>query len=149
MATTSRKTLVPLATVLAAGAIAVGSGATFTSESGNTISAVTSGTLTQDNSKDGEAIFELVDLKPGDTVNGYLTVTNTGSLPARFSRTEASSANALTGGNLTLTVTNTTTDTVVYDGTFGGLADAQAGAGGCAGAHRDGAGRRLPTRDRA
>src|SRR5687768_9240195 len=47
-----RKVLIPLATVLAAGTIAVGSGATFTSTTGNTASAVTSGTLKHTNSKD-------------------------------------------------------------------------------------------------
>ncbi|TNM38277.1 hypothetical protein FHP29_13405 [Nocardioides albidus] len=119
----SRKILVPLATLSAAGAIAVGSGATFTSQSGNTISAVTSGTLTQANSKDGGAIFDLTGLKPGDVLNGTLSLTNTGTLPASFSLTETSSANAFTGDDLTLAITNTTTGASVYSGTFGGLAD--------------------------
>lgn len=123
MASKSRKVLVPLATLLAAGAVAVGSGATFTSTTGNTISAVTSGTLTQTNSKDNAAIFNLVDMKPGDTLNGTLTISNTGSLPAKFSLTEVSSANGFTGENLKLTITNTTTSTQVYSGTFGGLED--------------------------
>ncbi|KRB78334.1 hypothetical protein ASE01_03390 [Nocardioides sp. Root190] len=119
----SKKVLVPLATLTAAGAIAVGSGATFTSESNNTISAVTAGTLQQLNSKDGGAIFDLSNLKPGDTLNGSLTLTNTGSLPATFSLTETSSTNTFSGSNLSLTITNTTTGTPVYNGTFGGLVD--------------------------
>jgi spore coat-associated protein N len=123
MAATSRKILVPLATVLAAGAIAVGSGATFTSQSGNTLSAVTSGTLSQLNSKDGAAIFDLADVKPGDTLDGSLSLTNTGTLPARFGLTEATSTNGFSGSNLTLQITNTTTGVQVYNGTFGGLAD--------------------------
>src|SRR5690606_16845730 len=57
--TRSKKVLVPLATLLAAGAIAVGSGASFTSTTENTISAVTSGTLEQSNSKDNAAVFNL------------------------------------------------------------------------------------------
>ena len=126
MASKSRKVLVPLATVLAAGAVAVGSGATFSSTSGNTISAVTSGTLTQSNSKANAAIFNLADMKPGDTLNGTLTITNTGSLPATFSLTEVSSANGFTGENLKLTITNTTTNAQVYSGTFGGLEDGAA-----------------------
>lgn len=117
----SKKILVPLATVLAAGAVAVGSGATFTSGSNNTISAVTSGTLSQENSKDGQAIFTLTDMKPGDTVNGRLSITNTGSLPATFGLTEVSSSNGFSAGNLTLTITNTTTGAEVYAGEFGGL----------------------------
>ena len=89
----NRKILVPLATLAAAGAIAVGSGANFTSHSENTISSVTSGSLKQTNSKDGQAIFNLTAIKPGDVVNGSLTLTNTGTLPAKFSLTEGVSAN--------------------------------------------------------
>lgn len=123
MAATRRKILVPLATLLAAGAVAVGSGATFTSQSGNTLSTVASGTLTQANSKADAAIFDLRELKPGDTLNGYLTVTNTGSLPARFKLTESASTNTFTGSNLKLTITDTTAGTQLYNGTFGGLED--------------------------
>lgn len=119
----NRKILVPLATVLAASAVAVGSGATFTSQTGNTVSAVTSGTLTQTNSKNGAAIFNLTNMKPGDTLNGELTLTNTGSLPARFSLTETSSSNAFTGSNLTLSITDKASGASVYNGTFGGLVD--------------------------
>jgi hypothetical protein len=124
--TSRRKVLVPLATMLAAGAIAVGSGASFTSESQNSSSAVTSGTLTQSNSKDKQAIFTLTDMKPGDTVNGTLTLTNTGSLPAKFTLKESSSSNEFAGANLTLKITNTTTGGVVYNGAFGGLVDGEA-----------------------
>ena len=126
MTANRRKVLVPLATLLAAGAVAVGSGATFSSTTGNTISTVTSGTLQHTNSKNGQAIFNLANMKPGDTLNGALTVTNTGSLPAAFSLTEVSSSNGFAGSNLTLSITNTTTNTVVYDGTFGGLEDGKA-----------------------
>ena len=119
----SKKILLPLATLLAAGAVAVGSGATFTSTSANTLSAVTSGTLTQSNSKANAAIFNLTNIKPGDTINGSLTVKNTGSLPATFSLTETASTNGFAGSALTLVVTNTTTSKTVYTGTFGGLVD--------------------------
>lgn len=119
----SKKVLVPLATLAAAGAIAVGSGATFTSQSNNTISAVASGTLAQSNSKDGGAVFDLSNMKPGDTLNGSLVLTNTGSLPATFSLTETASTNGFTGDNLSLAITNTTTGATVYSGTFGGLVD--------------------------
>lgn len=119
----TRKLLVPLATLAAAAAVAVGSGATFTSTSGNTISAVTAGTLTQSNSKADQAIFNLSNMKPGDTVTGTLTLTNTGSLAAAFSLVEVSSANSFAGNDLTLEITDTTTGTSVYNGTFGGLVD--------------------------
>ncbi len=119
----SRKILVPLATLAAAGAIAIGSGATFTSTTANTISSVTSGTLTHTNSKADAAVFTLTNLKPGDTLTGSLTLKNTGSLPAAFSLTEKSSTNGFTGANLTLEIKNATTGGVVYTGTFGGLED--------------------------
>jgi spore coat-associated protein N len=61
---TNKKVLVPLATLLAAGAVAVESGATFTSRTGNSVSAVTSGTLLQSNSKENQAIFDLTNLTP-------------------------------------------------------------------------------------
>jgi hypothetical protein len=119
----ARKILLPLSTVLVAGAIAVGSGATFSSTTGNTISSVTSGTLTQSNSKADSAIFKLTNMTPGDTLNGSLTLTNTGSLPADFSLTEVSSSNGFTGSNLNLLIVDTTAGKTVYNGTFGGLAD--------------------------
>ena len=123
MKNTKKKVLVPLATLLAAGAIAVGSGATFTSTTANTISSVTSGTLTHTNSKSDKAILNLTNIKPGDVVNGSLTITNTGSLPADFSLTEVSSTNGFSDPYLTLTITNNTTKTSVYSGSFGGLVD--------------------------
>ena len=117
----NRKILIPLATLLAAGAIAVGSGATFDSHTGNTISSVTSGTLLHTNSKNNAAIFTLTNMKPGDTLNGTLTLKNTGTLPAAFSLTEVSSSNGFAGSNLTLDIVDTTTSATVYSGPFGGL----------------------------
>jgi spore coat-associated protein N len=119
----TKKILLPLATLVAAGAIAVGSGATFTSTSANTISSVTAGSLTQSNSKANAAIFNLTNIKPGDVVNGSLTIKNTGTLPATFSLTETASTNTFTAANLTLDITNTTTGTKVWSGTFGDLVD--------------------------
>lgn len=80
------KVLIPLATALAAGAIAIGSGATFSSQSTNSGNAYTAGTLTQSNSVTG-ALFNLINLKPGDQITKTVTIENTGSLPARFSLT--------------------------------------------------------------
>jgi hypothetical protein len=129
--TANRKVLVPLATLLAAGAVAVGSGATFTSSTSNTVSAVTSGSLTQSNSKNNAAIFTVTNMKPGDEVDGMVTITNTGTLPATYTLQEPSSTNTFsnsvavgTPSYLHLKITNTTDSSVVYDGDFGGLADA-------------------------
>jgi len=120
----NRKILLPLATVVAAGAIAVGSGASFSSTTGNTISAVTAGSLKHTNSKDGAAIFTIPNMKPGDTVNGSLVLTNTGTLPADFSLTETSSSNTfVAGSDLSLDIVDVTANATVYSGTFGGLTD--------------------------
>jgi hypothetical protein len=123
----SRKVLVPLATVLAAGAVAVGSGATFTSTTDNTTSAVTAGNLSHSNSKADSAVFTITKMKPGDVVNGSLTLTNTGSLPAGFTLREPSSTNTFastgTASYLHLKITDDTAASTVYDGDFGGLAD--------------------------
>ncbi|MDT0213133.1 TasA family protein [Rothia sp. ARF10] len=123
MSIAAKKVLVPLTVLLAAGALAVGSGATFSSETSNTISTVTSGTLLHTNSKNGAEIFNLGNVKPGDTLNGTVTITNTGSLPATFSLTETSSTNGFSGEYLKLAIKNITTGVTVYDGTFGGLVD--------------------------
>lgn len=119
---TDRKVLVPLATAALAGAIAIGSGADFTSSSQNTASAVTAGTLTQSNSKADAAIFNLTDIKPGDVLNGTVTITNTGSLPAIFTLTEDQLSDEFTAGQLTekiQDVTDPAAPVTVYDDTFG------------------------------
>jgi hypothetical protein len=77
-ALTSRKVLLPLATLLAAGAVAIGSGATWTSTTEASV-AVTSGTLVHTNSQDG-ATLTLVDIKPGDSMSGTVVVENTGDV---------------------------------------------------------------------
>jgi spore coat-associated protein N len=126
----NRKVLVPLATLAAAGAVAVGSGATFTSTTDNTTSAVTAGRLTHTNSKANAAVFTIPNMKPGDVVNGKLTITNTGTLPATFTLREPSSTNAFgpaTAGAanyLHLTITDDA-GTTVYNGDFGGLGDTE------------------------
>jgi spore coat-associated protein N len=127
----NRKVLVPLATLAAAGAVAVGSGATFTSTTDNTTSAVTAGRLAHTNSKSG-AIFTIPNMKPGDVVNGKLTITNTGTLPAAFTLREPTSTNAFgapaaagAANYLHLKITDDTANTVVYNGDFGGIGDTE------------------------
>jgi spore coat-associated protein N len=118
----STKVLAPLAVLLAAGALAVGSGATFSSTTGNTISSVTAGDLELTNSKDGQAVFTLTNMKPGDVLTGSLALTNTGSLPAAVTFTESASTNTFSADMLTLVITDSA-GTDVYDGNFGDLAD--------------------------
>jgi spore coat-associated protein N len=119
---TSKKVLIPLATAAIAGSLAVGSGADFSSTSGNTAGTVTAGTLTQSNSKAGASILSLANMKPGDSVYGQVIITNTGSLGSIFSVTETDTS-TFSSGVLTEKiedVTNATTPVTVYSGAFGG-----------------------------
>ncbi|QMU96638.1 hypothetical protein FVO59_04975 [Microbacterium esteraromaticum] len=121
-----RLVIVPLAGLLVAAAVAVGSGADFVSNSVNTANAFSTGTLAQQNSKSGKAIFNAANLKPGDTLNGTVTITNSGSLPASFTLTENAVNGFVKADNLTLTITRAGTGTAVWSGTFGALTAAGA-----------------------
>lgn len=123
----SRKRLiVPLAGLLVAAAITVGSGADFVANSVNQANAFSTGTLTQSNSKSGSAIFNAANLKPGDTLNGSVTITNSGSLPADFTLTEDAANGFVTKSNLALVITRAGEATPVWSGTFGDLTAAGA-----------------------
>jgi hypothetical protein len=118
--TRSRKRLlVPLAGLLVAAAITVGSGADFVANSVNTGNAFSTGTLLQQNSKADSAIFALGNLKPGDTVHSKVTITNSGTLAAAFALSE----NAVNGFSSkdALALTISTGGTTVWTGTFGAL----------------------------
>lgn len=114
--------LVPLATLLAAASLVAGSGADFTSHTANPGNLSASGTLTQTNSRDSAAIFTGTNLRPGDSVTGNVTITNTGTLAGTFSLTESSVVNQFSANVLRLKITDTTTGVVVFDGNFGAVA---------------------------
>ena len=119
-----RLAIVPLAGLLVAAAVAVGSGADFVSNSVNTANAFSTGTLSQQNSKADKAIFDLANLKPGDTLNGSVTITNSGTLPASFTLTENAVNGFVKADNLTLVITRAGSTTPVWSGTFGALTKA-------------------------
>jgi spore coat-associated protein N len=114
----SRRVLAPLATLLAAGALVIGSGASFTSQSENPANVYATGSLTQDNSKANAAIFDVVNLKPGDRVTGEVTITNSGSLPAVFTLSETADNGFVTESNLQMRISEVGGDQV-FAGTFG------------------------------
>lgn len=115
--TNRRKVLVPLATMAVAGAVVVGSGATFTSESVHSAS-VAAGALSHSNTHNGQTLA-VTNIKPGDTKTGTLTITNTGTLDATATLEETADASAFTAGDLKLKITQGAT--VLYDGNFGAL----------------------------
>jgi len=117
-----KRAIVGLATILAATAVAVGSGATFTSQTASAESSFVSGTLTQSNSKDGVAIVTGANMKPGDVRTGEVTISNTGSLPGVFTLTERNDSNGFQPGSLTLRIQDTAPGgAVVYDGDLGSV----------------------------
>src|SRR5579871_3849534 len=98
LAQNPRKALAALAAFLVAGAVAVGSGANFTSQSANPGNVFTAGTLTQSNSKSGAAILTASGMKPGSSATGTVTLSNTGSAFGAFSLSE-SNATHIDGPN--------------------------------------------------
>lgn len=130
---TGRKLLIPLATMAVAGAVAIGSGATWTAQEPTT-TAIASGALSM--TADG-ATLNLANLKPGDTRTGVLTISNTGSIDANLAIQEVVTdsndffldlgTDEAPGGEGTaadvsdLQITIDRDGTVVYDGNFGGL----------------------------
>ena len=77
-----RRTLAALATVLVAVGITAASGADFTATSANADTTFATGTLTIENSKEGQVIWASTsDMRPGDPARtGTVDITNSGSL---------------------------------------------------------------------
>ena len=117
--------LVPVATLIAAAALTIGTGADFVSTSVNVSNSYATGTLTQSNSKANAAIFSLSNLKPGDSLVGKVTITNTGTLASTFKLTENASNGFVNKSNLTMRITTTAApNTTLWSGTFGALTTA-------------------------
>ena len=127
---TSRKVLVPLATLLAAGAVAVGSGATWTSNSESSV-AVTAGSIIHANSTTGETALTITKLQPGESASGTVKITNTGDLDSDLTITQSGVTNTFSDlgpdglagtaddvSDLTLTVSQDGTE--LYTGPFDG-----------------------------
>ncbi|MFT4745096.1 MAG: spore coat-associated protein N [Nitriliruptoraceae bacterium] len=119
-----RRMLLPLATLLTAVSIAGVSGANFTASTSNPLTSVASGSLLMVNSRAAEGsshIFQAGNIKPGDTVVGAVTITNSGTLPAVVSVTETATNGFADQSNLTMQVTEQVAGgepTVVFNGIF-------------------------------
>jgi spore coat-associated protein N len=117
----SRKVLVPLATLLVAGAVAVGSGATWTAESGSAVSAK-AGNLVHVNSQD-KMTLAVTNLKPGAVETGSLTIKNTGTLDSTLALKPSGNVDGFADGAVTLTIKaiHGSATTTVYSGDFADL----------------------------
>ena len=111
-----RLVVLPLAPLLAAAALAVGSGADFSSSSVVTTTSTTSGALSPSNGRANSAIFRLGNLKPGDSLTGSVVIANSGWLVERGTN------GFVKKDNLSLIIAVATAPTApIWVGTFGAL----------------------------
>ena len=66
-----RRSLTALATLVAAGAVVIGSGAVFSTQTANPSNTLASGILSQTNSNSGSAILTMNDIIPGQQLLGH------------------------------------------------------------------------------
>lgn len=113
-----RRTVAALTTALMAVGVAVGSGATFQTSKSSAVNVVSSGTLIQENDKDGIAIYTGTNLKPGDVTTGTVTVKNAGTLAGTFTLSQREAASTFSAGmmNLKIVETRGASSRTVYNG---------------------------------
>jgi hypothetical protein len=86
LASQPRHALGALLTLLLAAGAVVGSGADFTASTANPSNTFSSGTLSMDNSQEGNAILTASNMRPGGPAStGVVDIENTGSLSGTFS----------------------------------------------------------------
>ncbi len=112
MAANRRKILVPLATLTVAGAVAVGSGASFTSTTASTTS-VSSGIVSHSNDR---TALDITNIKHGDTITGSVTVTNTGTLESDLTLQATAADGTFVNPDLNLQLVSG--GTTLYNGPF-------------------------------
>lgn len=139
-----RHVLASLVTLLLATAVALGSGANFTTSSANPSNAFATGTLTMSDSQSG-AILSASNMRPGDSQTGTVDITNTGSLAAPFTLTESSVTGATLAAQLALKVVDCgdtsgtpdcTTGPTLYNGTLDSLPSTSLGTLAAGQGHR-------------
>jgi hypothetical protein len=105
----------------------------FSSSSANPENTFTSGTMTQVNNRDDQAVLTAADLVPGSTASGKVTIRNAGDASGDFTlRAEDLTDQPGPGGGilsqaLELEITQTAGDALVYDGTLAGFDSAGLG----------------------
>jgi hypothetical protein len=105
--------------------IAAASGAVFTSSSANPENTFTAGNLQQSNSRPNVAILSAVDMVPGDTEEGQVTIANTGDVSGQFRLASSGITDkpGPNGGKLSEVLTLKIVDgsSTVYDGEFNAM----------------------------
>ena len=77
--------LAAMGVLVIGGSVAVYSGASFNYKTANPANTFTAGNLKHSNSKDGTAILSASLMKPGDSTNGTVVITNDGDIAGTFS----------------------------------------------------------------
>jgi spore coat-associated protein N len=86
---TPRRMLIVLGGLVAASAVAVGSGANFNSSSANPGSFLSAGTVVVTDSLAGQSILNVNPTKPGGSTSGTVNIKNGGTVPAGFTLAKA------------------------------------------------------------
>jgi hypothetical protein len=90
----AKRRLGALSALLCGAAVAVGSGASFTSATANPSNTFTTGTMSHSNSNDNAAILTATGLKPGDSTSGTVDIGNTGSGAGTFTLSKSNLTNS-------------------------------------------------------
>jgi spore coat-associated protein N len=123
----------PLVALAIMASAVLGSGAVFTSTSANPSNVFTAGSLHHTNSKSGAAILTASKMKPGDTVQGTVTIANDGDLAGTFSLSTSnlSDTPGTNGGKMSdvlqLQIVDQTTSTTIYSGAIKSVGTVAAG----------------------
>jgi spore coat-associated protein N len=124
----------PLAVAAIMASTVLGSGAVFTSTSANPANVFTSGNLHHTNSKAGSAILTASKMKPGDSVQGTVTIANDGDLAGTFSLSTSNLADTpgANGGKMSdvlqLQIVDQTTSTTICNGAIKSVGTVAAGS---------------------
>jgi spore coat-associated protein N len=131
---TPRRMLITLGGLVAASAVAVGSGANFNASSANPGTIISVGTIVVTDSLAGLSILTVNPLKPGGSVSGTVTIRNGGTAPAGFTVAPANLVNTpaspALSSKLTLVVQDLEDPTctvscpaavTIYSGTLGSM----------------------------
>jgi spore coat-associated protein N len=144
-----RKVMLGFVGVLAATGIAVGSGANFNASSANPSNVFSAGTISQSNSKSGQAVLTASSMKPGGTATGTVDIKNTGSVAGAFTLSQSNLTNTPASPALSSKLTIVITDqgdpacttgcpaaSTVYSGTLAGMGNVALGTFAAGATHR-------------
>jgi spore coat-associated protein N len=105
-----RKVLLAFFGLMAAAALAVGSGANFNSTSANPSNVFTAGTISHSNSKASAAILTAANMVPGGSQVGTVDIKNTGLATGTFTLTHLTPVDTPTSPGLSKKLTMTISD---------------------------------------